>query len=63
MKKEAVTMRPIASINTERVGYHTSGTGLVIGFGAFKAEKEENHKVNKRKRNPDHKQRKEKSFG
>lgn len=32
MKNEAVTTRPIASINTARVGYHASGTGLEIGF-------------------------------
>ena len=36
MKNEAVTMRPIASMKTDRVGYQASGTGLVIGFGAFK---------------------------
>lgn len=30
---------PIASMTTDRVGYHASGTGLVIGFGAFKKEK------------------------
>lgn len=34
MKKEAVTVRPIASMNTDKVGYHASGTGLGIGFGA-----------------------------
>lgn len=32
MKKEAVKTRPIASINTARVGYSDSGTGLVTGF-------------------------------
>lgn len=32
MKNEAVTTRPIASMNTARVGYHASGTGLEIGF-------------------------------
>lgn len=36
MKNEAVTRRPIDSMNTDRVGYHASGTGLVMGFGAFK---------------------------
>lgn len=35
MKKEAVTTRPIASMKTDRVGYHASGTGLAIAFGAF----------------------------
>lgn len=39
MKNEAVTMRPIASMRTDRVGYQASGTGLVIGFGAFKKKK------------------------
>lgn len=37
MKKEAVITRPIASIETARVGYHVTGTGLVIGFGDFKS--------------------------
>jgi len=32
MKKEAVTIRPIASINTARVGYHVMGTGLEMCF-------------------------------
>jgi len=35
MKKEAVKTRPMARVKTESVGYHESGTGLVIGFGAF----------------------------
>lgn len=35
MKKEAVKTRPMARVKTESVGYHASGTGLVIGFGAF----------------------------
>ena len=35
MKKEAVTRRPMASMMTDKVGYQPSGTGLVIGFGAF----------------------------
>lgn len=32
MKKEAVMTRPIASMKTARVGYHSSGTGLDMGF-------------------------------
>lgn len=35
IKNEAVTKRPIASMKTDREGYHASGTGLAIGFGAF----------------------------
>lgn len=35
MKKEAVKTRPIASMKTDRVGYHETGTGLVMGFAAF----------------------------
>jgi len=34
MKKEAVTTRPTDSMRTARVGYHASGTGLEMGFGA-----------------------------
>lgn len=32
MKKEAVTIRPTASMKTARVGYQATGTGLEIGF-------------------------------
>lgn len=32
MKKEAVTIKPMASIKTAKVGYQTTGTGLEIGF-------------------------------
>ena len=35
MKKEAVKMRPKASVMTESVGYNESGIGLVIAFGAI----------------------------
>lgn len=35
MKKEAVKMRPIASVKTESVGYNESGIGLAIAFAAF----------------------------
>lgn len=34
IKKEAVMTRPTDNIRTARVGYHASGTGLVMGFGA-----------------------------
>lgn len=34
MKKEAVTTRPMKSISTASDGYHATGTGLDIGFGA-----------------------------
>lgn len=37
MKKEAVKRRPRESMTTARVGYHASGTGLVMGFGAWKS--------------------------
>ena len=30
MKKEAVTIRPMANMKIARVGYHATGTGLVI---------------------------------
>lgn len=52
MKKEAVTTRPMASIMTDRVGYHASGTGLVIAFGAFTPKnkiKNQKSKIEKRK--------------
>jgi hypothetical protein len=49
MKKEAVTTRPIASMNTDRVGYHASGTGLVIGFGASKNKKQTEMDLRNRK--------------
>lgn len=39
MKKDAVMTSPKASMNTARVGYHASSTGLVIGFGAWKLER------------------------
>lgn len=39
MKKEAVTTSPIASMKTDRVGYHASGMGLAIAFGAYKNQK------------------------
>lgn len=39
MKKEAVTTSPIASMKTDRVGYHASGMGLAIAFGAYKKKK------------------------
>lgn len=37
MKNEAVTTRPIASVKTDRVGYHATGIGLAMGLasGAF----------------------------
>jgi len=40
MKKEAVKMRPIASVKTESVGYNESGIGLAIAFGAFHIQKQ-----------------------
>ena len=40
MKKEAVTTSPIASMKTDRVGYHASGMGLAIAFGAYKKKKQ-----------------------
>lgn len=42
MKKEAVKMRPMASITTARVGYHVTATGLAIGFGALRTQKTKN---------------------
>lgn len=58
MKKEAVKRRPTESITTDRVGYHASGTGLVMGFGALnrkpKASKALEFQINsetKKKRN------------
>lgn len=46
MKKEAVKTRPMARVKTESVGYHESGTGLVIGFGAFNIKsKTQNQKI------------------
>ena len=45
MKKEAVTRRPIASMETASTGYKFTGTGLAIGCGAFK--KNTNKKSNK----------------
>ena len=52
MKNEAVKTRPMASVNTERVGYHESGTGLVIGFGAFQTpDKTQNQRKWKHRRN------------
>lgn len=44
MKNEAVTTRPIATMNTANVGYQASGTGLVIDFGAYKRNKLNNQK-------------------
>lgn len=40
MKKEAVKMRPMASVKTESVGYNESGIGLAIAFGAFHIQKQ-----------------------
>ena len=57
MKKEAVTTSPIASMKTDRVGYHASGMGLAIAFGAYKKKKKtemdlrENRKQRNRFRN------------
>lgn len=47
MKKEAVKTRPMARVKTESVGYHESGTGLVIGFGAFNINQK--HRIRKLK--------------
>lgn len=44
MKNEAVTTRPIASMNTARVGYHASGTGLEIGFADWAFHKKNSKK-------------------
>ena len=41
MKKEAVTTSPIASMKTDRVGYHASGMGLAIAFGAYQKKKQQ----------------------
>lgn len=40
MKKEAVKKRPIASMNTDSVGYHETATGLVMGFAAFEKKRD-----------------------
>lgn len=37
MKNEAVIMSPTAIMETARVGYHASETGLVTGFGACRS--------------------------
>lgn len=47
MKNEAVTTRPIASMNTARVGYHASGTGLEIGFADWAFHKKNSKKKKK----------------
>lgn len=44
MKKEAVTTSPIASMRTDRVGYHASGMGLAIAFGAMAQRKKKKKK-------------------
>lgn len=45
-KKEAETIRPMASMKIARVGYHVTGTGLVIAaafepFNSISIKKEE----------------------
>lgn len=35
MKKEAVNMRPTATMTTASVGYQSTGTGLEIAFAAI----------------------------
>lgn len=45
MKKIAVMMRPIARVNTDRVGYIATGIGLVIGLAAFSPAKKKNTKL------------------
>ena len=54
MKKEAVTTSPIASMKTDRVGYHASGMGLAIAFGAYKKKKKKTEmdlRENRKQRN------------
>ena len=51
MKKEAVTTSPIASMKTDRVGYHASGMGLAIAFGAYKKKTEMDLRENRKQRN------------
>ena len=53
MKKEAVTTSPIASMRTDRVGYHASGMGLAIAFGAYQKKKttEMDLRENRKQRN------------
>ncbi|KAK7317838.1 hypothetical protein RJT34_02407 [Clitoria ternatea] len=46
MKKETVKMRPMARVKMESVGYHESGTGLVIGSRAL--HKKLNQKIEKK---------------
>lgn len=48
MKKEAVTTSPIASMKTDRVGYHASGMGLAIAFGAYKKKTEMDLRENRK---------------
>jgi hypothetical protein len=38
MKKIAVMTRPIARVNTDKVGYSATGIGLAIGFAAIVAK-------------------------
>ena len=54
MKKEAVTTSPIASMRTDRVGYHASGMGLAIALGAYKKKKKQTEmdlRENRKQRN------------
>jgi len=49
MKKEAVTIRPMASMKTARVGYHATGTGLDIAaaFEPFNSIRKKKEKIKK----------------
>jgi hypothetical protein len=52
MKKEAETIRPMASMKIARVGYHVTGTGLVIAaaFEPFNSISKKKKKRKKKKR-------------
>jgi len=53
MKKIAVMTRPIARVNTDKVGYSATGIGLAIGFAAFSPGTSTNtpNKIRNRKSN------------
>jgi hypothetical protein len=55
MKKEAVTIRPMASMKTARVGYHATGTGLDIAaafepFISIRKEKRKNQEAEQQRK-------------